>query len=43
MQEFHKLASNDNHFCDADFILRNRVTAELTYALAMFARDDGVP
>ena len=36
-------AANDNRYGDRGFIVRNLATTELTYTLAMFRRDDGVP
>lgn len=41
--QLQHLAANDNYIGDADFTVRNIVTAELTYALARFSRDEGVP
>ncbi len=41
--QLQELSANDNRIGDADFTVRNIVTAELTYALARFARDEGVP
>lgn len=40
---FQPPAANDNCVGDESFIVRNLVSAELTYALAIFARDDGAP
>ncbi len=36
-------AANDNCVGDESFIIRNLVSAELTYTLAIFARDEGAP
>lgn len=36
-------AANENRIGDESFVVRNLVSAELTYTLAIFARDDGVP
>jgi hypothetical protein len=36
-------AANDNCVGDESFIVRNLVSVELNYTLAIFARDEGVP
>lgn len=36
-------AGNDNRIGDESFTVRNLVSAELTYTLAIFARDEGAP
>ena len=36
-------AANDNCVGDESFTVRNLVSAQLTYKLAVFARDDGAP
>ena len=36
-------ASNDNRIGDESFTVRNLVTAELTYTLAIFARYESAP
>jgi hypothetical protein len=36
-------AANDNRVGDESFIVRNLVSAELTYTLAIFTRDEGAP
>lgn len=37
------LAANDNRLVDEDFVFRNLVATELTYALARIERGEGVP
>lgn len=44
--QFERLQSaavNDNCAGDEGFIVRNLASTELTYTLARFTRDDGVP
>lgn len=36
-------AANENSVGDESFTVRNLVSAELTYTLAIFARDAGAP
>lgn len=36
-------AANENRVGDESFTVRNLVSAELTYTLAIFARDEGAP
>ena len=43
MEQLQGLAADDNRFGDSDFVVRNVVTAELTYTLAMFTREDSAP
>jgi len=41
IEQLQSLAANDNSVGDEGFIVRNLASAELTYTLAMFTRDDG--
>jgi len=43
MELLKRLATNDNTWGDAEFICTNIATIELTYTLAIFTRDEGVP
>lgn len=36
-------ACNDNRVGDESFAVRNLVSADLTYTLAIFTRDEGAP
>jgi hypothetical protein len=41
--QLKSLAANDNCIGDESFVVRNLVSAQLTYTLAKFTRDEGVP
>jgi len=41
--QLQHLAANDNRFGDEEFVIRNLASAELTYTLALFKRNDGAP
>jgi hypothetical protein len=43
IEQLQPLAANDNRIGDERFNVRNLVSTELTYTLAMFVRDDGAP
>jgi len=43
IEQLQHLAGNDNCIGDQEFAVRNLVSAELTYTLAMFTRKDGDP
>ena len=41
IEQLQGLAANDNCVGDEGFTVRNLVSAQLTYTLAIFTRDDG--
>lgn len=43
IERLQSAAVNDNCAADEGFIIRNMASTELTYTLARFTRDDGVP
>jgi hypothetical protein len=43
IQQLKNLAANDNCMGDESFVVRNLESAQLTYTLARFVRDEGAP
>lgn len=41
IEQLKTLAVNDNSMGDESFVIRNLASAELTYTLAKFTRDEG--
>lgn len=43
IQQLKNLAANDNCMGDESIVVRNLVSSQLTYTLAIFERDEGAP